>query len=833
MKKLFIILCIMTFSLYGQSKDTTLSLFTPYGITLTSELIKKYPNRNYLDLLMTSTQFSFWGGSYKGSKMTEISNQINGIPSISMFDLPYEAISKIEAFDGAYPAQYSFMSTNIINNFLNRGNGKFNIYAGYETDNILLKSGKDLFNRKIFDSYWFGYNNLTLNLSGSVGSNLNYYFVFNQKYTHDKEPKAYPGIEMYNLEVNKRLYPNPGVKDTIDIRYPAGPRLTASDLTNTFIGNINYKLTDNTLLNFFGIYQGSRFYEPSGLKDIFCLDTSPLTTKNQFLAGINLNWKISENINYTLSTGYSYQLNKTNDGILQDNITGYAGNYEDYFLIYNSIWLDGSRFRRTDSYYKKEVELFSLNNNLSYNISKTSNVRIGLIIQKYTYRELEIPNINTYSITINNLLSAGRSPELNRRNYLAGIIGYDNFGNKTDDDGVFGKREPLVLNLYSQFTEEFEKGLVTFGLRYNYFDPDNYTTIDENNPLNSFDMSGILFTNKIKKTDKFSLITPHLNTQYYISDKTKLFANFGINCQIPNLDHLYTDLFFYLINHDVMRYQTASRFQLTIQPMKNTMFELGMAHKLSNVINLNVKGFFKRITNIPTIGSNMQNNFSFDTDGKTNVAGANFNLFLSDYQNLSGSFDIAYTYSKGVSVNNASTSGYSAYNIGDNYIIDEFNDNELENLSRFSGKLFLNYKLTSASEIFNGLNFSLYCFFNSGHVYHRSTSYLFNGEYLPYYYQIDLMVNRSFPVAGTGGLELYLYAINVFNIRNIINVYPYSGNATDDGTNWDGMYNYVRTNYGENAAKIFNSLSQQMKNQQAEANYGPPRQIRLGMKLSF
>jgi hypothetical protein len=95
------------------------------------------------------------------------------------------------------------------------------------------------------------------------------------------------------------------------------------------------------------------------------------------------------------------------------------------------------------------------------------------------------------------------------------------------------------------------------------------------------------------------------------------------------------------------------------------------------------------------------------------------------------------------------------------------------------------------------------------------------------------MINRSFPIGGIGELEIYGYAINIFNIRNITNVYSNTGSATNNGINRESLYNYILTSYGENKLKTFKNFIQQIDTQQAEDNFGPPRQIRLGVKLSF
>jgi hypothetical protein len=97
-----------------------------------------------------------------------------------------------------------------------------------------------------------------------------------------------------------------------------------------------------------------------------------------------------------------------------------------------------------------------------------------------------------------------------------------------------------------------------------------------------------------------------------------------------------------------------------------------------------------------------------------------------------------------------------------------------------------------------------------------------------------LNVNKVFYL-GRINLDLYVNVLNLLNTRNVINVYPMTGTAEDDG--WlsspfaapfyaiPDYVDFYRTINGQNRWSY----------QLATGNdiYGLPRQIRVGLRLEF
>ena len=78
-------------------------------------------------------------------------------------------------------------------------------------------------------------------------------------------------------------------------------------------------------------------------------------------------------------------------------------------------------------------------------------------------------------------------------------------------------------------------------------------------------------------------------------------------------------------------------------------------------------------------------------------------------------------------------------------------------------------------------------------------------------------------------MNIYLLVRNLFDTRNILNVYRATGNVNDDGyLNAASFQNSISTQNDEDAFRYYYALKADNP-----YNYGVPRQIRLGCKIDF
>ena len=105
-----------------------------------------------------------------------------------------------------------------------------------------------------------------------------------------------------------------------------------------------------------------------------------------------------------------------------------------------------------------------------------------------------------------------------------------------------------------------------------------------------------------------------------------------------------------------------------------------------------------------------------------------------------------------------------------------------------------------------------------------------NSSQMPSNFQVDLRVDKTVSIFDRLSANIYISVINLFDTRNVTNVFIGTGSATDDGYVTDPA-NIV------NNAKIFGQsfidAYKAIHIQNADYLYGPSRQIRLGVRLEY
>lgn len=113
-----------------------------------------------------------------------------------------------------------------------------------------------------------------------------------------------------------------------------------------------------------------------------------------------------------------------------------------------------------------------------------------------------------------------------------------------------------------------------------------------------------------------------------------------------------------------------------------------------------------------------------------------------------------------------------------------------------------------------------------------------NGSSKPWSFRTNLRIDKNIPLSWgkkgseekkTANLNVYVQVLNLFNTRNILNVYNFTGNAADDG--YLTSSRALSTLALANSAAAFSDLYTIRMN--SPTNYNLPRQIRLGLMFEF
>lgn len=159
-------------------------------------------------------------------------------------------------------------------------------------------------------------------------------------------------------------------------------------------------------------------------------------------------------------------------------------------------------------------------------------------------------------------------------------------------------------------------------------------------------------------------------------------------------------------------------------------------------------------------------------------------------------------------------------------------------------------------DIFSNAGVTLTFFGGSGFPYSRSSTIVseaaqtdfnrpilegsINGSRLPWQFNSDLRVYKSFNVffgkkeeaekRKSINMEVYLQVLNLFNFKNVVGVYRYSGNADDDGFLIDPQTQAYIDNRVPDSQAFREMYAMKVAN---PYNFSQPRRIRLGLMINF
>ena len=184
--------------------------------------------------------------------------------------------------------------------------------------------------------------------------------------------------------------------------------------------------------------------------------------------------------------------------------------------------------------------------------------------------------------------------------------------------------------------------------------------------------------------------------------------------------------------------------------------------------------------------------------------------------------------------------------------------NPLEYNNAIRGNLNLDYRFgkDDGGPVFQELGLSLLGIFTSGHPYtrgegagdltrtrFRQPTEALGASTTPATFQLDLRLDKTFNIADVLDLNIYIFVINVTDARNVSNVHVRSGSAEDDGF-LGGPGEVTAASLGPDFVATYNAINNLYSEEWRVGNsgasvttnpfmWGPPRQVRLGIRLEY
>jgi len=605
---------------------------------------------------------------------------------------------------------------------------------------------------------------------------------------------------------------------------------------------------------------------------------------------------------YELNGGYAFDTDHRYDPYLVDNFIGYGDSvanadvgfawerrpdeptgryrlpspYQVYTFSFNA---PGDVI---SPYLKSESENLNFNGAFSSELSKHHAIKIGGELQTYTIRNFGITNRNVTAI-------AGRLNDPNSTQSYREIMtslgvnnyGYDLDGNIYDgednyDTGQIGPKQPLFGGAYIQDKIEYENLIINAGLRYDYIDTDNISFIDPLHPEYSIDFNTQeVLPEGLVKTPSFSSVSPRLGFSFPITDQTVFHAQYGKFVQQTRLRDIYLGM--YAISFNLQgKFFIGTPVGFNVRPTRTTQYEIGFTQQIGEFASFDITGYYKDILDqvvyrqqktgstgnpspYPTYA--LLVNGDFATTKGVEIA---FNMRRIERFLVNGS--ISFQDARGTGSYPNGQAGIVGAPLDGVTVFEPQYVTPLDYNRPISGNINIDYRFGKGDggPILQELGASVLLLFASGHPYttgegkgntqgslegdarFRSPTEPLNASLTPSTFQVDLRVDKTVNLFDLFSMNIYVYVINLFDTKNVQNVFLRTGSATDDGylsaydlggqlaqqngPDYVAMYNAINIDYFQS----YQAAGGQ--NQGASGSsflWGPPRQIRLGIRLEY
>jgi len=870
-------------------KDVTASIKE-----ITSEEIRHSPVSNFnqvitqqIGAIETGRSRNSGGIHIRGGRNNEIVYYVDGVNSNDPFvgtagvNLDNNAIEQINILSGGFNAEYGESMSGIVQIVTKSGN-KTKYTTQFEVTSDAIFNGT---------SYDWGYNKYFASIDGPIPGFRKYggsfYLQGNYLTTDDRFPatlrQGHNNQEQLNSTLKLNFEPIPAVlKFQLNGSFTqreekwyshgvsanefwlnqgfandAGDNRFSLVMTHTLSPSTWYELTLTRFQNFqkYSAQNGSKFSEWTGLS----------TSLDWVKAAEDKGWYNRETGEFNGMTEedafyyYYSQVAKTKDGRPYVSKVG-----EDW------VWLDKTLQRNAynDRYFNTGYWYIDTEGQLAFrefNIKNYSKFLsdpdnpayadfnyggdidvfaypyprdvLGNFILNYTPRWHDRNNKN-YTAEL------ALSSQINKQNLIkvGGFLRYYDL-NYTDIQFLNTKpyfdtysKKPVGAAFYVQDKFEYDDLSVNAGVRYDYFDPDSYHPID----LQNLDAG-------TEKTKPKWEISPRLGIAFAMSSTSKMYIHYGQFFQNVDLSDLFQNL-----NADITNGLPLIG-NPDLPPQKETAYESGFETALTTDATLKFNAFYKDVKNLLStdiVHTVYENTIADYTIYKINdfakIKGFEVEL-RKRFGLLSGSVSYGFTDAKGTGSDSR-----------DFYYLYLNTDSELPRKEypldfdiTHDIKARLNYYIpeNSGPQIFGlkplqDVNANFFFTFSTGAAYTpvdaKGNPLEVGSGRMPSQNRLDMRIDKYFKPFKNIEFDIFMDVRNVFDIRNIVNVYSRTGKPDDNGYKpvWDpanlGTYaNYEKWGYDTAYNMYLADVAGWQKYVKNPASYGIPRILQMGMMIKF
>ncbi|MFH2037023.1 MAG: TonB-dependent receptor, partial [Candidatus Zixiibacteriota bacterium] len=410
-------------------------------------------------------------------------------------------------------------------------------------------------------------------------------------------------------------------------------------------------------------------------------------------------------------------------------------------------------------------------------------------------------------------------------------------------------KHPINLGLFLQDRFEWRGLVINAGIRFDYFDYQALKIKDLANPLDPDNATGLdtLDVDDLEDSEVFTRFSPRLGIGFPISDKTQFHINYGKMYQRPNLEDLYVgyDFFAARVKDGGYYFPFPSP---NLEPEQTTQYEVGITHQLGMNTAFGITAYYKDVQGLTQIfhqtADPNQYDFYANTDFGT-IKGVDFNLTMRRTRNMR--INLNYTISWATGTGSYSQSTYNVAWKNPKFPPKATNPLDYDQRHNITGVLDIRTEKGDGpkiGEIFPLENFSFNALIQlaSGTPYSPTLPYdaaregisvsqqptgAVNSATMPWNMNVDLKIERTFKINDNYTIVPYLWIQNVFGTENVYGVYEGTGEANVTG------YLESVEGLGWVNSHTDDEIAQYRLKENNPKNYGKPRIIMLGVKMSF
>jgi outer membrane receptor protein involved in Fe transport len=755
-----------------------------------------------------------------------MTNPLSGQASAAFANIGQGSVEELQVQTGGFTAEYGSGMSGNINTTTKVGSSHYAVTAEGITDGFIKPEvGKD--------GGW-GYNVYDGSISGPIipgNEGATFFFSAERQYLGDNDPRSVdgykPNTSTQSWSYDGKILFHP-IK-AIDVRFGG----------TAYIRSGNNWDSDNLMLN---------------------SDHFQKFENSTYTGFVKLTHNVTSTLFYTVQGSYFVENLKSGDPVYWDNLLAYGDTLQNPDLkqqgtrnspLYASVAEHGRVTNALNGYAKSKSETYAINGDLNWQAGDNL-VKAGFEYRMYNIRSYSVAPV---TLALDNSWAGYETAYVRYYGYTYDGLSENNTNDYFGGQHLQGPQQPTYFATYVQDKLELSDLVLNFGVRMDYFNANEQVFKDPSNPFGARGTVGGGTYDPSDLTDSkgTTTLSPRLGFSFPITDKANFHAEYGVFTQMPPLQDV-------LLSQTFAEYIIGTAPSATVianpdlKPEKTISYEIGFQQTLSDNAMIGFTGFYKEIKDLiqyRNIGTNTSPAYpnSYETYENVDfgtVKGLDVIFELRRTKNFAFTLNYTLQYADGTGSDPATQFRLTWLQTENPTVI-----SPLDYDRRHSGSANLDYRTQSAEGPkiggiypFENFGVNLLFSFNSGVPYTPTQIYntttwgsvtsivptgTVNGATTPWNYRLDLKIDRTFKL-GTVNAVASLYVINLPNTKNVYAVYSATGEANNDGFLSTTNGQNFASSYGANSADAIQAYQFHENN---PANYGVPRQIRLGLRLEY